>query len=85
MQFRSSCYLFQDVADWADPKSAKYIRTYCVPSTLLAAEVQRILHETLLPLNIRSVTSVMLTVETTDSIATDTTNSQLGAADVGMM
>jgi hypothetical protein len=85
MQFRSPCYLFQDVADWADPKSAQYIRTYCVPSTLLAAEVQRILHETLLPLNIRSVTSVMLTVEPTVSNATDTTISQLGAADVGMM
>ena len=83
--FEVPFYLFQDVADWADPKSAQYIRTYCVTSTLLAAEVQRILHETLLSLNIQSVTTVMLTVEPTDSNVTDTTDSQLGAADVGMM
>jgi hypothetical protein len=56
-----------------------------VPSTLLAAEGQTNLHKTRLPLNIHRVTAVMLTVEPTDSNATDTTNSQLGAADVGMM
>ena len=56
-----------------------------MPSTLLAAEVQRNLHETHFPLNIHGVTAVMLTVEPTVSNATDTTNSQLGTADVGMM
>ena len=77
--------MFQDVSDWADPKSAQYIRTSCAPSTLLTAEVQRNLHETLFPPNIHGVTAVMLTVEPTVSNATGTTNSQLGAADVCMM
>ena len=47
--FEVPFYLFQDVADWADPKSPQYIRTYCVPSTLLAAEVQRSTRNTLAP------------------------------------
>ena len=56
-----------------------------MPSTVLAEEAQRNLHETLFPLNIYGVTEVMLTVEPTVSNATDTTNCQLGAADVGML
>jgi hypothetical protein len=56
-----------------------------VPSNLLAAEIRRVLLETLTPLNVPGVTAVMVTVEPTDSNATDPTNSQLGAADIVMM
>ncbi|GFG32287.1 hypothetical protein Cfor_02684, partial [Coptotermes formosanus] len=82
---KSIFYLFQDISHWADRKSAPYIWTYSGSSTLLAAELQRIMVQTLSALNALSVAALMVTVQPTDSNATDPTNSRLGAADFGMI
>jgi hypothetical protein len=77
--------LFQGVYDWKDSKSAPYVWAFCVPSSCSAADVQTALHKSLSPLTIPGRVEAIVSVTPSDCHVADQTDTQFGAADIGIM